>query len=113
VLEIISLDYNMITALSPAIINNTGLKSIGMYSNICASGYFYNLSRENMTIALQRCLDSYEALQIPTTPLPTPPPGSCGEGNIFERVCELESYVEELSERVNNLTPNPALIPHK
>lgn len=107
VLESIRLDYNMITALSPALINNTGIKSISLYSNICASGYFYNMSRENLTISLQKCLDNYEALQLPTTPLPTPPPGSCGEGNIYDRVCELESVVEELRDMIHNLTSNP------
>ncbi|KAL7014641.1 hypothetical protein ACKWTF_016039 [Chironomus riparius] len=107
VLENVFLNYNMILALSPAIIENTNIQTLYMNSNICANGYFYNLSRENLTISLQKCLDNYSAMQISTTPLPTPPPGSCGVGNIYDRVCELESIVEELSQRIDNLTPDP------
>ncbi|XP_070495415.1 chondroadherin-like [Chironomus tepperi] len=112
VLETISLNYNMILALSPAFIDNTAVRNLYMSSNICVSGFFYDLPKANLTVALQRCLDSYAAMQIPTTPLPTPPPGSCSDGNIYDRVCELESIVEELSERINNLmTYRPD--PHK
>lgn len=121
-LEKIMLNLNFINALTPAIFNQTALKTFEFEYNLCGSGYWYNAPVANMTAKLQRCLDNYEVYQLPSTTLPPPPPGKCGEGNIFDRVCDLEDKSETqeltiqelvrqvyvLTERVNELTSRPS-----
>jgi hypothetical protein len=120
-LKSIYLSNNFINALTPEIFNNTALTDFSFRNNLCGSGSWYSTPVLNITTALQRCLDNYEEYQLPSTTLPPPPPGKCGEGNIFDRVCEVEDKLDaqdvinkefmrqiyELTEKVNELSSRP------
>ena len=120
-LNTIYLNNNFINALTPEIFNNTAVKNFAFNYNLCASGAWFPVQVLNITKELQRCFDNYEEYQLPITTLPPPPTGQCGEGNIFDRFCEVEDKLDaqdvinnelmrqiyELTEKVNELSSRP------
>lgn len=107
VLEVVSMSNNRIHAVSPNVFNNTNIRTLMFFGNICFNQNIFWEDRNYIMRQLAVCTRNYENVSPPD---PVPPPGGCSQRNIFDRVCEIEdevveqrSTIEELSRNVDEL----------
>ncbi|KAL7043551.1 hypothetical protein ACKWTF_001568 [Chironomus riparius] len=94
-LEAVNMNSNQIDAIDGRLINNTGVISFELRSNLCVSKDIFDNSdsRESMRADLKLCFENYDRIM-----------SGCADGNIDERVCKLEGKHEEVIKDIKALT---------